>query len=130
MPIDLALRAAYALNIVILTPVVLAMVGPRAGPAMAAFEGKVGESPGLRLLVASLWFAIWVCSLVGVWLPRPLWPILLLQVIYKASYLLVFVWPLVRAEGIGAAPLGVSASFLLIVAVWPFLLAALWRAST
>lgn len=130
MPVDVALRAAYGLNILILTPVVLAMIGSRTGPAMAAFDGKVGESPGLRLLVASLWFAIWACSVIGLWLPRPLWPILLLQVIYKAAYLLVFVWPLVRAEGLGAAPLGVSVSFLIIVAAWPFILLALWRAST
>ena len=48
--------------------------------------------------------------------------ILILQVIYKALFLTIFILPLWRSEGIGAIPTGLTLCFAAIVAVWPVFL--------
>jgi len=114
------LRIAYAANILILLPVCWGMF---LGSGVASvFEGKIDESAGLRLLVGSLWFAILACSAAGLAMPRLFAPLLVVQIIYKTLWLLVFVAPLVAAGRSGAVPWGISASFLVIVATYPFLL--------
>lgn len=124
--IDTLLRAAYGLNILILLPVVGSMLVGANGATVQAFEHKVGESPGLRLLVASLWAAILLCSAAGLLQPRAFVGVLVLQVIYKSLYLGLFVLPLVRTQGWSAAPHGVTLSFIVIVALWPALIWAAW----
>ena len=125
--LDTLLRAAYGLNILILAPVVGSLLLMAGGPTVAVFEGKVPESAGLRLLVASLWTAILVCSAFGLIAPRAFVGVLLLQVIYKSLYLGLFVVPQVRAQGWDAVPWGVSLSFLLIIVLWPALIFAAWK---
>jgi len=119
---DTLLRAAYGLNILILVPVVWWTLS-----GTQAFEGRVDDSPGLRLLVASLWAAILACSVLGLVAPRAFVGVMVLQVIYKSLYLALFVWPLIRAGGWSAAPMGITSSFLLIIALWPLLIWAAWR---
>ena len=116
------LRAAYGLTILILLPVVGSMLVGANGAGVQAFEHKVADSPGLRLLVASLWGAILVCSALGLAWPRAFIGVMVLQVVYKSAYLLVFILPLIRAQGWAAAPQGVTLSFLLIIALWPGLI--------
>ena len=116
------LRIAYAANILILAPVCWGMF---LGAGVASvFEGKVDESAGLRLLVGSLRFAILACSVAGLAMPKLFAPLLIVQIIYKTLWLLVFVAPLVAAGRGGDVPWGISASFILIVAIYPVLL---WR---
>lgn len=124
--LDTLLRLAYGLNILILVPIVGWMTAGAGGVTVGAFEHKVADSPGLRLLVASLWAAILACSALGLIWPRPFVAVMLLQVIYESLYLALFVWPLVRSQGWAAAPHGVTLSFLLIIALWPGLILAAW----
>lgn len=114
------LRIAYAANILILVPVCWAMF--LGGGVVSVFEGKVDESAGLRLLVGSLWFAILACSAAGLAMPKLFAPLLVVQIIYKSLWLLVFVAPLVAAGRGSDVPWGISASFILIVATYPLLL--------
>ncbi len=114
------LRIAYAANILILVPVCWAMF--LGGGVASVFEGKVDESAGLRLLVGSLWFAILACSAAGLAMPKLFAPLLVVQIIYKSLWLLVFVAPLVAAGRGSDVPWGISASFILIVATYPLLL--------
>jgi hypothetical protein len=127
MMLDTLLRAAYGLNILILVPVVGSLLLSAGGPTVAVFEGKVPESAGLRLLVASLWAAILACSVFGLIAPRAFVGILLLQVIYKSLYLGIFVLPQIRSQGWDAVPWGVSLSFLFIIGLWPGLIWAAWK---
>jgi hypothetical protein len=114
------LRIAYAANILILVPVCWGMF--LGGGVASVFEGKVEESAGLRLLVGSLWFAILACSIAGLAMPKLFAPLLVVQIIYKSLWLFVFVAPLVAAGRSGDVPWGISASFIAIVATYPFLL--------
>lgn len=115
------LRLAYVANILILVPVCWAMFF---GNAMASvFQGTVTDSLGLRLLVVSLWAAILSASVLGLFMPALFAPLLLVQIIYKAMWLALFVLPLVLAGK--PAPWGIASIFAAIVLTYPFVL---WRA--
>jgi hypothetical protein len=119
------LQIPYALNIVILAPVCLAMFSGRG--ARLVFEGKVAGSPGLELLVGALWASILIGSVVGLWQPKLMAPLLAMQVFYKSTWLLAFVAPRAAADGLQAVPTGIATCFLGIVLVWPFFIVAALR---
>lgn len=127
MSSDTLLRAAYALNILILAPVLIGLVAARNGPLVPALGGVITESEGLRLLLFSLWGAILLMSALGLAAPAVFWPVLLLQVVYKSAWLAAYVAPVWRAQGAAAVPWGPAVCFALIVAVWPIILVQAWR---
>lgn len=101
----LFLKAAYALNVLILAPVLVSK-----------------NSEGLRLLVASLWSAILLLSLAGFFWPKLFLPVLIMQVVYKSLFLLTYCIPKLRAGKVKNVPIGLSVSFLLIVVTYPILI--------
>lgn len=119
------LQIPYALNILILAPVCLAMFAGR-GTA-TVFEGKVAASHGLELLVGALWGSILIGSIVGLWQPKLMAPLLAMQVFYKATWLLAFIAPAVMKDGWHAAPMGITICFAAIVVAWPFFILAALR---
>jgi hypothetical protein len=114
------LKIAYAANIVILVPVISAMFAERG--VANVFDGRVDESLGLRLLVASLWTAILIGSIAGLWWPRFFAAVLPIQIIYKSLWLAVFIVPLAQRSGWDAVPKGISITFLIIVVTYPLIL--------
>jgi hypothetical protein len=118
------LRTPFAINILILLPVCIAMATARDGGIATVFEGRVAASDGLRTIVFGMWTAILLASFAGLVWPERLLPLLGLQIVYKALWLGLFAWPLYRVGGWAALPGGITASFVFIVAVWPFFL---WR---
>ena len=108
---------AYAANVVILVPVAWSMFA--SGGTQGVFEGRVADSPGLRLLVGSIWLAMLLASVAGFLAPRFFAPVLLIQIAYKATWLGAFVVPLAMREGWGAAPHGIAVVFAGIVATYP-----------
>ncbi|MEO0547078.1 MAG: hypothetical protein AAF035_09025 [Pseudomonadota bacterium] len=112
---------AYGANILILVPVCWAMIW--GGGTTAVFENRVADSDGLRLLVASLWSAILIGSVAGLIWPAFFAPLLLVQIVYKSLWLILFVAPFwIRGE---PYPVGISAVFIAIVFTYP---AILWAA--
>ena len=114
------MKIAYVGNILILVPVVHAMFFGRG--VSDVFAGRVDESLGLRLLVASLWTAILLGSAAGLWWPRFFAAVLPIQIIYKSLWLILFIVPLVQRSGWDAVPKGISITFLIIVVTYPFIL--------
>ena len=114
------LKIAYAANILILVPVVHAMFFGRG--VSDVFAGRVDESLGLRLLVASLWTAILLGSVAGLWWPRFFAAVLPIQILYKSLWLVLFIVPLAQRSGWDAVPKGISITFLIIVLTYPFIL--------
>jgi hypothetical protein len=114
----ISLKIAYVANILILVPTCWSMFSGQGGQRV--FEGVVEESIGLRLLVASLWTAILVASLCGLFFPRFFAPLLLIQIFYKALWLGVFVAPLLFNPE-AKWPRGIAICFALIVLTYPFL---------
>ncbi len=117
-------RCAYAANILILVPVLVMLFTEHGEGGLRTFEGTISNVDGLRLLVGSLWLGILVLSAAGLRRPCVFLPVLALQVIYKATYLAVYVIPRWWADGAAAVPWGVTVSFAAIVTVWPVVLYA------
>ncbi|MEL7429593.1 MAG: hypothetical protein AAFN43_06300 [Pseudomonadota bacterium] len=111
------LLPAYVANIAILVPVCWSLFA--SGSVAGVFEGRVAESDGLRLLVASLYLAILAASVGGLFFPVFFAPLLLLQVFYKACWLLVFILPLYLSGE--PLPTGISVTFIIIVVSYPVL---------
>ena len=114
----LDLKAAYALNVLILAPVLVSIYSDVNAP-IRALQGTIEISEGLRLLVASLWSAILLLSLAGFFWPNLFIPVLILQVVYKSLFLLTYCIPKLRAGKVEDVPIGLSISFLLIVLTYP-----------
>lgn len=117
------LQIAYGLNILILVPVCMSLFfsSDINGGVNTVFEGKVEASWGLLLLVGSLWSAILIASIMGLFQPQFFAPVLIIQIIYKALWLILFVAPLYWAGGAAAIPTGISYTFAAIVVTYPFL---------
>lgn len=115
-------KVAYLLNIFILTPVLFSMYCDNDGSRIKAFQGTIKNSDGLRLLVASLWSAILILSIAGLFWPKLFLPVLMLQVIYKSLFLLTYCLPRVRTKKFDEIPMGLSISFLLIVLTYPIII--------
>ncbi len=112
----------YPYNIVVLIPVGLTTLfgGERGG--RLAFQGKFPESAGIRTILGSLWTAILIGSVIGRSHPVSMAPLLLIQVLDKTLWLVVFVVPcLVRGQA-HAVPWGVAGTFLFIVMTYPWVI--------
>lgn len=118
----LCLKVAYTLNVFILAPVLVSMYCDGDASPIRALQGTIKNSEGLRLLVASLWSAILILSIAGIFWPKLFLPVLMLQVIYKSLFLLTYCFPRVRARKYDEIPIGLSISFLLIVLTYPIII--------
>ena len=128
MTTSTALRLAYAFNIAVLLPVVISLYAHEGRGALAAFNAKVENVDGLRLLVAALWTGVLVASLLGLWRPGSVASLLVFQVVYKTIWLATFVLPVWRSGGAAEVPWGVTSVFIFIVLLWPVVIAMAWRA--
>lgn len=115
------LRIAYSANILILLPVALATLLSARG-AEAVIESKFSVETPYRILVGCLWSAILICSILGLFSPQRMVGVLILQVIYKALFLVIVILPLWQSKSIDAVPIGLSLSFAAIILVWPVIL--------
>ena len=123
---DLALRLAYSFNILVLAPVLLGLYSHQGDGVIAAIGGGIRNVDGLRLLVASLWCAVLLVSIVGLFAPRLFVSLLAFQVVYKAIYLATYVGPVVAHQGWSAAPQGPTIVFAIIIAIYPFIIWKAW----
>jgi hypothetical protein len=112
----------YLANIAILVPVAM---GSLTG-LLPISGGHFPESAGWRTIAGSLWTGILVCSIAGLFQAVVFAPILLLQVIYKAVWLIFYVLPrLKNAETRKEIHWGIAISFTFIVILYPFVIP--WR---
>ena len=107
-------------NIIVLVPIASMMLlgGERGG--QIASQGKFPESEGFRTILGSLWTAILLGSILGLFYPVQMSPLLLIQVIYKSLWLLVFVMPRLLNGRNSEVPWGIASTFILIVVSYPW----------
>ena len=116
------LYVPYIFNIFVLVPVgLLTLLGGERGGQLAC-QGKFPESEGFRTILGSLWTAILVGSALGLFFPVPMSPLLLIQVIYKTLWLLVFVLPRLLNGRTNEVPSGIALVFLVIVLSYPWVI--------
>ena len=105
----------FIFNIIVLVPIgLLTLLGGKRGGQLAC-QGKFPESEGFRTILGSLWTAILLGSILGLFYPVPMSPLLLIQVIYKSLWLLVFVMPRLLKGNVSEVPSGIALVFLVIV---------------
>jgi hypothetical protein len=113
-----AIQTAYLANIAILLPISV----PTLLRLYRTDQGKFTESSGWRALVGALWTGILVLSALGLRDPLGYSPVLLLQLIYKSLWLLVYALPLALRREWNLIPWGITGSFLAIVMIWPWII--------
>ncbi len=112
----------YIFNIIVLVPIgSMTLLGGERGGRLAS-QGKFQESEGFRTILGSLWTAILVGSLQGLFWPVPMSSLLLIQVIYKTLWLLPFVLPRFLSGRMGEVPWGIALTFLVIVVTYPWVI--------
>ena len=109
----------YIFNILVLIPIgLLTLLGGERGGQLAC-QKKFPESEGFRTILGSLWTAILLGSILGLVFPVQMSSLLLIQLIYKSLWLLVFVKPRLSKEKISEVPSGIALVFLVIVLSYP-----------
>ena len=115
----IALYVVYIANIVVAGWISLTSLFAPEKARQSVFEGTIAFSDSIRL-VGALWFAIFVLSVLGLFFPRQMQLVLLFQVIYKGTWLLVVALPLWR-QGL-PYPSGMASFFLVWVLVLPWVI--------
>ncbi len=85
----------------------------------SVFSNKLAYSEVIRL-VGALWFAIFILSIIGLFYPLKMSLILLFQLVYKSSWLIVVAIPAILNKT--PYPKGMALFFLIWVIVLPFVI--------
>ena len=112
----------YVFNIVVLLPAGLMTLLGGAETQWRLFQGKWPDSPGPRTILGSVWSAILLCSVIGLFHPVSMAPVLLVQVIYKSLWWLVFVLPRLLTGRAAEIHWPLAGTFLFIVLTYPWLM--------
>jgi hypothetical protein len=112
----------YIFNIIILIPIgLLTLVGGEKGGQLAC-QNKFPESEGFRTILGSLWTAILIGSVLGLFFPITMSALLLIQVIYKTLWLMVYAMPRLLKRRSNEVPWGIALTFLVIVVSYPWVI--------
>ena len=116
------LHLPYIFNIIVLIPIgLLTLVGGEKGGQLAC-QNKFPESEGFRTILGSLWTAILIGSVLGLFFPITMSALLLIQVIYKTLWLLVYAMPRLLKQRSNEVPWGIALTFLVIVVSYPWVI--------
>ena len=116
------LHLPYIFNIIVLIPIgLLTLLGGEKGGQLAC-QSKFPESEGFRTILGSLWTAILIGSVLGLFFPITMSALLLIQVIYKTLWLLVYAMPRLIGGRTSEVPSGIALVFLMIVLIYPWVI--------
>jgi hypothetical protein len=115
----IALKIIYIANIIVAGWISISSIFYPKAAAATVFQNSYPTTDVIRL-VGCLWFAIAVLSVLGLWRPISFSPILLVQLIYKGTWLLVVALPAIKNSQ--PYPSGMALFFLIWVLVLPFII--------
>lgn len=93
----IGLRIIYILNIIVAGQIAISALSNPKHSAFTTFGNAYQETEVIKL-VGCLWLAIAILSLLGLWKPIVFSPVLLLQLIYKGTWLLMVALPALRND--------------------------------
>lgn len=91
----IGLKIIYVLNIIVAGQIGISAISSPKNSALTTF-GKAYQPTEIIKLVGCLWLAIAIISILGLWKPVTFSPILLVQLIYKGTWLLLVALPAFR----------------------------------
>ncbi len=115
----IALKIVYIANIVVAGWISFASMTSPKKAAETVFQNSYPSTEVIRL-VGCLWLSIAILSILGLWKPITFSPILLVQLIYKGTWLLIVALPAIKNNQ--PYPVGMALFFLVWVFVLPFLI--------
>ncbi len=115
----IGLKIIYVLNIIIAGQIAISALFNPKNSALTTFGDAYQQTEVIRL-VGCLWLGIAVLSVLGLWKPITFSPVLLLQLIYKGTWLIIVALPALR-NGI-PFPKTMALFFVVWVLVLPFLI--------
>jgi hypothetical protein len=115
----IALKIIYIANIIVAGTISYSSILHPNRAAATIFENAYPSTDVIKL-VGCLWLAITVLSIMGLWRPITFAPILLVQLIYKGTWLLVVALPAIKNKE--AYPTGMALFFLIWVLVLPIII--------
>lgn len=113
------IRIVYVLNIIVAGQISLTALWSAEQSAVSTFQNAYAPNEVMRL-VGCLWLGIALISVLGLWKPLAFSPILLLQLIYKGTWLIVVAYPAIQNQQ--PYPKGMAAFFLIWVLILPFVI--------
>ncbi len=116
------LRVAYVLNILVLVPAGLMMLLGGSEGQRRVFQGKYPDSAGMRTLLGAIWTAMLIGSVLGLLYPVAMAPLLLIGVIYKVLWWLVFAIPRVVSGRTGEVHWVSAGIFLFMAIAYPWVI--------
>ena len=124
----LSLKIIYLANILVAGSVGIRSLYDPKTAAITVFSNAYRATEVMRL-VGCLWLGITLLSALGLWKPITFSPVLLLQVVYKGSWLLIVALPAFLNET--PFPKAMAAFFLVWCLVLPFVIPwAKWMGAT
>ncbi|MGL5892424.1 MAG: hypothetical protein ACRC3B_21210 [Bacteroidia bacterium] len=115
----IAVKIVYIANIIVAGWISVTSVFSPKASAASVFQNAYQPTELIRL-VGCLWLAIAILSVLGLWRPIAFSPILLVQLIYKGTWLLVVALPAIKNNQ--PYPTGMALFFLIWVLVLPFVI--------
>ena len=115
----IALKIIYIANIIVAGWISISSLFYPKIAATTVFQNAYQPTEVIRL-VGCLWFAITILSILGLYRPISFSPILLVQFIYKGTWLLIVALPAIRNKE--NYPSGMALFFLIWVIVLPFII--------
>ncbi|MEM9885646.1 MAG: hypothetical protein AAF849_07125 [Bacteroidota bacterium] len=113
------MRIIYILNIIVAGQIAMSAISNPSNAAMTTF-GKAYEPTEVMKLVGCLWLGIAILSILGLFKPVVFSPVLLIQLIYKGTWLAVVAIPAIRNDL--PYPKAMTLFFVAWVIVLPFLI--------
>ncbi len=113
------IKIIYLANIVVAGYIGIASLFFPRMSATTVFQNAYTTTELIRL-IGCLWLAIALISVLGLWRPLAFSPVLLLQLIYKGTWLLVVALPAIKNNQV--YPSGMAGFFLVWVLVLPFVI--------
>jgi hypothetical protein len=115
----LALKIIYVANIIVAGWISISSLFYPKTASATVFQNAYQPTEMIRL-VGCLWLSIAILSVLGLWRPLSFSPILLVQLIYKGTWLLVVALPAIRNNQ--PYPSGMAVFFLVWVIILPFVI--------
>jgi len=113
------LRIVYAANILVAGWISITSLFYPKLAVSTVFTNDFEYSESIRL-VGALWFAIFILSVIGIFLPKQMSLVLVFQLIYKGTWLLVVALPAIMSNN--PLPKSMAMFFLVWVVILPFVI--------
>lgn len=120
-----AIRLVFAANVLVAGAVGLASLFGGPSALRTVWQAPLDPASQPVRVVGAFWTAIAVLSLCGLVWPRPFAAVLLVQLVYKASWLAVVALPAMLGSRTSQVPAGIATFFTVWVVILPFVIP--WR---